>query len=269
MTDNDVFQLGLRPADPDRPVLRLSSMLSGRLPHVPLVVDHYSAVHDFGLYGNDRYQVCGPTTVANLRKMTTKILTGTEQSPSQADVFDLYRRSGNPRFDPATGAGDNGVVMADMMSALVHGGIAGVRPVAYAQVDVTNLAEVRAATAIFGALALGCDLEAAQRKQTETGLWDVQRSAWWGGHAVPAVGYTSAANGRDLTVVTWSKLVGVTDRFWARQVTEAWVVIWPEMLGTAQFLQGIDAAAANAAYRELTGRPGPFPSVALPVGGRV
>jgi hypothetical protein len=48
-------------------------------------------------------------------------------------------------------------------------------------------------------------------------------------------------------------------------VSEAWVIIWPEMLGTTQFLEGIDTAAANAAYEELTGRPWPFRKIASPV----
>jgi hypothetical protein len=55
MSDNDGRMLGLRPADRNRPVLKLQSMLSGELPTVPLIVDHYSAVSDFGLYANNLF----------------------------------------------------------------------------------------------------------------------------------------------------------------------------------------------------------------------
>lgn len=253
-------RLGLRPSDPERPVLKLSRILSAEPPTHPLSCDHFSQVNDWGLFANDRYSDCGPASVANSRKLVTRALTGVEHSPTLDDVFALYRASGNPDFDPDTGAGDNGVDMATMLSAVRHVGIGGVRSLAEAKVDVTDLNEVRAALAIFGFLLLGVDLEVAQETQTDTRLWDYRRTPDWGGHAVLAGAYTSQPSGADVKVVTWAEVVGLTDVFWRRQVSEAWVCIWPEAVGSAQFQQGIDTAALNADYEALTGAPGPFPT---------
>src|SRR5689334_15779699 len=126
------YKIGRRPRDRARPSLKLKDILTGAVPDHPLAADHLSGVTDFGLYGNDQFGDCGPVSVANQRKLVTRYLGLSEQSPTQADVFDLYRRSGNPHFDPATGADDNGVEMSVMLSAVNKGGIGGTKAVAFA-----------------------------------------------------------------------------------------------------------------------------------------
>lgn len=246
-----------RLAPKNAPALRLAPLLTGVVPAHPATVEHFSKVADWGLYENDQYGDCGPTSAANDRKLVTKYLADAESSPSQDDVFDLYRRSGNPGFDPVTDADDNGVDMQTMCEALVSGGIGGVKALAFAKVDVTNLDEVKAAVAIFGSLLLGVNLQTAQQAQTDHGLWDYKPSGEWGGHAVLAGVYDSDGVGADIKVVTWGEVVGVTDAFWQHQVDEAWVVIWPEHLGQAGFLEGVGQAALAADYVALTGRPFP------------
>lgn len=249
-------RLGRRPHDPNRRVLRLADVLTGAVPAHPPTVDYLARVPAWGLYQNDRFGDCGPTSVANSRRLVTQVLGGSMVAPTQDDVFDLYRRSGNPGFDPATDADDNGVVMADMLSATLKGGIGGTRCLAYAQVDVNDIDQCRAAIAIFGFLLLGVDLDIAQQQQTS--LWDYRRSAEWGGHACLTGTYTSAMRGADTSVISWAERIGVTDAFWRHQVAEAWVCIWPEHVGTVQFEEGIDQGALNQAYQALTGKPGPF-----------
>jgi hypothetical protein len=255
-------RLGRRP--PKRaPSLKLGPLLTGALPPVPVTADHFGQISDWGLYGNDRFGVCGPVSVANYIKMVTRYLTGTEVSVTQADVFDLYRRSGNPHFDPVTDADDNGVDMQTMLEALTRGGIGGAhQPICFAQVDHTDPAEVRAAVAIFGGVLFGVDLRVAQQAQTDAGLWDyVPGSQEWGGHAVLCGTYRSGA----VADVTWAMVVGATDAFLAHQLDEAWVVVMPEHLGTTAFLQGVDLPAMKEAFTTLTGRP--FPGVVPPTPG--
>lgn len=255
---HETMKLGRRPPK-NAPALRLSTVLTGVTPLHPVAVNHFANVRDWGLYGNDRYGDCGPTSVANLRKLTTLYLTGTEQSPSQDDVLDLYRRSGNPAFNPndPEGPGDQGVDMQTMLEAVHSGGIAGVKCDGFAKVDHTNLDELRAAVAIFGGLLLGVNLETAQQRQTSRGVWDWANSAEWGGHAVLTGSYTSAQTGSDLAVVTWAEVVGLTQAFERHQIEEAWVVIWPELRGTKAFLAGVDQAVLADDYLALTGRPFP------------
>lgn len=260
--------LGRLPHDPRRPVLRLADYLTGEIPDHPDTADYLARVTDWGLYANDRFGVCGPAAVANQRKQVSLYLDAAEQSPSLDDVFALYRTQ-CPGFDPTTGAGDNGVVLADLLSALLRDGIGGVKPLAYAAVDVGNPDEVRAAVALFGSLLFGVSLETGQQEQTDAGgPWDLIRrgpgTRPWGGHAVLAGAYTSVT-GRgqpDISVVSWGEVLGTTDAFCGRQLDEAWVVIWPEHLGTTEFADGVNLAALAADYEQLTGRP--FPSLPRP-----
>ena len=48
-----------------------------------------------------------------------------------------------------------------------------------------------------------------------------------------------------------------TEAFRTHQVEEAWVVIWPEHLGSKAFLAGVDETALAADYYSLTGREFP------------
>lgn len=251
-------RLGRRPHDPARQLLKLGPTLTGIVPQHPVAADHASMVSDWGLYQNDRFGVCGPTAVANYTKLVTKALGDGEVSPSQEDVFALYRLC-NPDFDPATGAGDNGVDMATMLDFLVKVGIGGKKALAYAAVDTSNLDEVRAAISLFGGVLFGLDLEVAQQTQTDNGLWDYQPSNQWGGHATLGVLYTSDARAghEDFGNITWAELIGFTDQFAVHQAPQAFVVIYPEHLGSKTFQQGVNVAQLGASYTALTGRPFP------------
>lgn len=258
------YKLGRR--QPKRaPALKFSQLLTGIIPDHPGAVDHFAKVTDWGLYANDQYGDCGPVSVANSRKLITAYLGNQEESPSQDDVFDLYRRSGNPNFNPATGDGDNGVDMQTMLEACQSGGIGGKKLVAFASVDYTNVEEMKAATALFGVILLGVNLQYAQQSQTDAGLWDYHPSMPWGGHAIPAGLYTGA-NGllADMKVISWAKVVGTTDRFISHQLGEAWVPIWQENLTTKQFLEGIDLGKLADAYLALTGKVLPIQPLPIP-----
>lgn len=262
-------KLGKKPPLPGRRALMLRDVLSGTLPEHPPTADYLLGI-EFGLYRNDEYGDCGPTAIANLRRLTTYDLTGVMQAPSQDDVFDLYRRSTTPPFDPATGANDNGVYLQQMLEAVHAGGIGGIRCVAFAKIDVSDHETLRAATAIFGGVLYGVDLQVAQQRQTDAGTWDYAPSGDWGGHAVPGGQYDADS----LRIVTWAELVDMTDRFVTHQADEAWVVIWPEHLGSRAFLQGVSLDRLAAAYQSLTGdqlpvvdppTPAPGPAAGFPV----
>lgn len=251
------FKLGLRPPEPGRPALRLVNYLTGRIPDHPDAVDYLQGI-EFGLYLNSKYGVCGPCSVANSRRLITARLKGKMETPSQDDVFDLYRRSGNPNFDPATGADDNGVNMQTMLDAVLKGGIGGVKCLGYARVNASSVEELEAAVALFGSVNFGVLLETAQQSQTDHGTWDYQRSPVWGGHAVLGGAYRSSPS-EQIDVITWAQRVHMTQRFIQAQSQEAWVIIWPEHLAAKGFLEGIDLRSLAADYEAITGRPFPAP----------
>lgn len=248
--------LGRRPPS-NKPALMLGDFLTGVVPAHPAAADHFAKVPQWILGGNDRYGVCGPVSVANQRLLVTTYLTGTPEIATQAAIFDLYRRSGNPTFDPNDpgGPGDAGVDMQTMLEAVVAGGIGGKHALAFAKVDVSNIDQIEAAVALFGGNLLGVTLDVAQQAQTDAGTWDYAPSGVWGGHATLNGRYADAPDRGG--VVTWAEIVDFTDAFEAHQVDEAWVVIWPEHLGSRAFQAGVDLAALAAAYTALTGRPFP------------
>jgi hypothetical protein len=245
-------RLGRRP--PSRaPRLMLRNYLTGVLPEHSTAADHFSRIDDWGLYGNDRFGDCGPVSVANYIKMVTKYLAPAEVSVSQDDVFDLYRRSGNPNFPND----DNGVDMQTMLEALIAGGIGRQKALAFAVVNPRNEEEIKAAISLFGGVLFGVDLELAQQRQTDDYIWDYAPSAEWGGHAVLAGQYFQEPSVVDIAVVTWGQVVGCSGSFLGHQLEEAWVVILPEHLTAKGFQEGVDLDALATDYKALTGRPFP------------
>jgi hypothetical protein len=260
-------QLGRRPADPARLANTVRLTLTGVVPDHPLAADHLAGVPRWMPGGNFTYGTCGPTSVANHAVLTWRYLLGEDITVTDAQVYDLYRRSGNPGFDPATGAGDNGVDMSVMLAELVRNGIGithadgtteTVKPLCFAA-HAADTETVHAVTAIFGASLFGLDLDVAQQGQT---VWDYRAgSPAWGGHATCAGSYTSASGAGqvDESNVTWAKVVGTTDLFIRHQLAEAYIPVWPALWDHPAFTAGVDRAALAADYTACTGRPFPLP----------
>lgn len=257
-------RLGRRPRDESRPLLKLGDYLTGALPAHPPSVDYFSRVPNWILGGNDKFGTCGPTSLANHLLLVSTWLADAPITVTDNDVYDLYRRSGNPQFNPTTGADDNGVDMTVMLSAAVKGGIGGYKPLAFAAVNGSDPTEVRTAGAIFGGTLWGVDLDVAQQQQTNTkAAWDyVSGSRDWGGHAIMAAARYSEFTNTILDrtgLISWILELDATDLFMSRQLQERYIVIWPWHLGTKAFQENIDLTALAADYQALTGRP--FPAV--------
>ncbi len=262
--------LGLRRTDPERLRHTIRLPLTGATPGHPLVADHLARVPAWNGATNFHFGTCGPVSVVNSAIQTWKYLLGEDIAASDQAIYDLYTRSGNPDFDPATGADDFGVDMTVMLSALVKGGImvqraSGqteiVKPLCFAATP-TAIDDVRAVTSIFGGALLAVTLQQAQQAQTGAGLWDYSLSPQWGGHAVLGGSYSSdmAAHHADEKVVTWMRPVGTTDDFMAHQLDEAYVVVWEPLWDHPAFQDGVDRAQLAADFAAETGRPFPFPA---------
>ena len=259
-------RLGMRPRDPRRQLLRLGDYLTGRLPDHPPRVDYFARVPTWCLGRNTEFGTCGPTSFANLTLLVSTWLAGAPIKPTDDDIIDLYRRSGNPDFDPATGAGDNGVDMTVMLAEAVKngigvgGGTGTVKPLAFAAVNGHDPDEVWAAGALFGGTLWGCDLTQSQAGQQ---VWDtVPGDAPWGGHAVLAAGRYDDQTGTrsDRTgLVSWADpTFDATDVFIQQQVPERYAVIFDWHLNLRTFIKGVNMTTLAADYTQLTGRP--FPS---------
>jgi len=235
------------------------------VPGHPKTEDYLSTLSDWQMLGNDVAGDCNAVTWANTRRLVTASLT-TENYPSQDEVWQFYKTQ-NPQFDPngskeTNGPGstdDNGM---DIQTGLEYlhssGGPDGVKAVAFAKVDHTKLSQVEAALAVFGGLWLGITvLDANQTEFSNGQAWtDVRNSQVDGGHAILGGGYTP-----DIKFITWGKETEFAPSFWKGSVQgqplveEAWVVIWPEHLGSKAFLDGIDLPQLESDYQTLTGSP--------------
>jgi hypothetical protein len=257
------YKYGRRPPK-NAPALRFSSFRQGVVvpPH-PQSEDYLASLSGWQLLGNDVAGDCNAVTWANLRRLVTATLS-TEYYPTQAQVWQFYQ-SQNPSFDPTgtnatNGPGSNDDQGMDIQTGLeylhANGGPDGVKAVAFAKVDHTNMDEVEAALAVFGGLWLGIQVLDANQKEFAAGqAWtDVAGSAIDGGHAILGGGY-----GADIRFITWAKETSFAPSFWNGVVQgnplveEAWVVVWPENLGTRGFEQGVDQAQLTADYQALTG----------------
>jgi len=213
------------------------------------------------MLGNDRYGDCVAVTWANERYLISSALTGHGTYPDLSQVISVYRTQ-NPGFP----AEDNGMDIQTLLEYLVKtGGPDGVKAVAFAKVDHTKRAEVEAALAIFGCIWTGINVLEANMAEFDAGQpWDdVPGSPVDGGHSVISGGYSGQA-ASDVKFVTWAKETSFTDAFWSSLVEEAWVVIWPEHLGTTEFEAGIDLSQLAADYQDITGNVLPIPTPVPP-----
>lgn len=248
--------LGLNTPAATRPRLKLHWM-TDRAPWSPDKVDHLQG-WGFEMGMNNRFGTCGPTAVSNSRDMTSYLLSDREENAPIESVFDLYRRSGSPSFDPRTGRGDNGVTMDALCDACEKGGFNGHRAIGYAALADQTDPSVQAAIHAFGGVLFAVDLQTAQSGQTDQGFWDYQRSPQWGGHAILAGAYDREAARID--VVTWQKRIYTTAAFRRVQLSEVWVVLWEELVTSQRFFDsGVDLAELVADYQALTGRSFPVP----------
>jgi hypothetical protein len=254
------------------PALRLSDYLTGIVPAHPAAVDYLVALHGgWEMLGNDVAGDCVAVTYANVRRLVTGTL-ATEVYPSQAEVWQVYKTQ-NPDFDPngdpnVNGPGsqaDGGMDIQTLLEYLVKtGGPDGVKAVGFASVNTADPDEVKAAIAIFGYVWTGINVLQANMDEFNTDRpWDyVAGSPLDGGHSVVTGGYGAPGAGPlggDERFITWAEETSFTDAFWQHETEEAWVVIWPEHLGSDEFLAGVDMAAFAADYTEITGKPFPAP----------
>lgn len=266
-----------RRAPKNAPAIRFADVLrqGAVIPPHPASEDYLSRLTNWAMLGNDQASDCVAVTWANFRRLVTSFLS-TEVYPTLDQVWQVYKTQ-NPDFDPngtadTNGPGsqaDGGMDIQTLLEYLVKtGGPDGARAIAFAKVDFTNQAELDAALAIFGGVWTGVTVTQANQQEFAAGQpWGYDpNSPVDGGHSVLSGGYRM----NDVRFITWGQETDFTWQFVDHQIEEAWVVIWPEHLGTAQFEAGIDVAALEAAFTDLTGSapdwpPSPSPSPTPPI----
>lgn len=250
------YRFGRKPPV-NKPALMLASFMTGITPPHPDKVDYLAQLDHWAMLGNDQYGDCVAVTWANVRRLVTAKLS-VEDYPDMNQVEALYKTQ-NPTFDPSS-PGDSGDQGMSIQLCLEHltKDVEGVRAICFAKVDHRNEDEVKAAIALFGYVWVGINVQAANMAQFDEGVpWDyIADSPIEGGHSIIVGGYNSDSR-RDENFITWAKETAFTSDFWTHLVEEAWVVVWPEHLGTRSFQQGVNVTALADSFTQLTGRPFP------------
>lgn len=265
-------RLGLIP-NQGRPALPFGQVLKAAAFDmvVPATDDHITTVPAWNLGQNNAYGTCGPTSLANYMTMVYWNIVGVQVVVSDDAIFALYRASGNAGFPPTP---DNGVDLNYMLNMSrdvgleitytgvvnpavfsgtppVAGATEVVKPLAFGALSTSDLADVKATTAVLGGAELGVTLMVAQ--QSQSSVWDFSSSPIWGGHAILGAAYTGVASD-DLEIISWQRPYGTSDNFISAQLTQAFAVVLPVHLTHPPFLAGVDVNKLASLYQELTGQ---------------
>lgn len=260
------FTPGLKPNDPSKPRLYGRMFLRDVAP--PATVD-YSGFSPIGMLGNDNAGDCVEAGAGHLVEQDTFYGQGTEYVVSTQQAIAMYSQITG--YNPANPNTDQGTVLQDGLDFMRKTGIGGHTIAAFAQLDVTNINQIKTAIAEFGSVIIGFAFPDSAMTQFNQGKpWTpVAGSPIDGGHCVTVVGYTSAY----LLVVTWGKIQKMDYAFWNTYVAaramqgEAWATVSQDWVNKATGLdpEGVDLAAFGAQYAALTNQPNPFPAVTPPV----
>ena len=134
----------------------------------------------------------------------------------------------------------------------------GARPIAFAQVDPKNIDEVHEAISIFGSVWISffTFLDIIERWHKHLPFKVPEGVEKDGGHSVVVGGYLP-----NMKCVTWGDVSEFDDNYWTTgNVYEAWVVIWPEHIGTRSFMLGVNLGQLVQEMKELTGADITLPS---------
>jgi hypothetical protein len=248
------YRLGRKPNDPSKPRIKLADHL--RIVNPPPASVNWDGVPFWGLLGNDRYGDCVFAGNGHLVELLTAYGQGIETDVTEAEALAEYSRvTGFKPDDPST---DQGAAVQDGLSDLRTNGLAGIKLAAFAEIDVTNLNEIKSALAELGGLSAGVNLPAIAQQQFGAGQpWDVvpDDGGIEGGHCIILAGYDTDF----LYFITWGQVQKATYTWWAKYGEEIWAVVskdWVSPKGADP--EGLNLASLGEEFAALTGEPSPF-----------
>lgn len=231
---------------------------------VPKSVD-WSTGLAFPLFMNDDLGDCTIADVGHAVEIFSTCGQGHLATVTDSDVLAMYERVGGYRpGDPST---DQGCVIQDVLNDWRKTGICSPahKILAFFQVNHRDLAEVKACTWLFGGVTLGVNLPQSALDQHDNGqIWDYTPRAdnvIVGGHDVRIVAVHADGT---MDAVTWGTLQRLTPAWLARFADEAWAQADAAWARSADTPDGLNYAALNAAFAQLTRQPGPFPAPGPP-----
>lgn len=247
------YKLGLRTVT-EQPRVTLRDFYTSDLPTVGSLkfpLGHDNLVTDWGMLENDRLGCCAEAAALHLEMQwaaeAKKKISVTDQT-----VVDVY--SAVTGYNPDDPDSDQGTDVHDLFAywkgnSLI--GDDGSPIVAYAGLTPADPAELAVALSQFTTVFLGIVVpDFAQDQFAAGGPWQPEpgRHQIVGGHAIPAVGASSA----DLfDIVTWGQKISMTSTFYQAYNTVAVVALTHDMFNGNTDIEGIDFAKLQAELPEF------------------
>ncbi len=221
MPQNAHFKLGAKRTPPGRPKVSFRAHVnSSQLPAPPAEIDPRGQVSQpWQMMLNDELGDCTIAAIGHMQLLMSSLNAlrgiGSVSFPTDPQILAAYIRvtgQEGAAYNPQTGANDNGCVIPDTLDDWMRNGVGANSLETYADLDVTNEADLIESIFLFGAIDLGVNLPAAWQNAD---VWDAP-SRWhrfgkwapgsWGGHCVPAIGY----NAKGIWIITWGAPMFVT-----------------------------------------------------------
>jgi len=249
------FRAGRLPAVRTKPRLKLRPHLRAAT-SPPVSVDWYSRVTGWPMYANDQVGCCTEAAAGHEIQNASTYGDGTTVTITDDDVLTAYARVSG--YDPDDSSTDRGAILQDVYADWRKAGVGGHKILAFAEVEISDLTEVRHAVNTFGAVGLGIVVTRQMMDDVNAGRpWT--RAGWQplGGHAVPVVGYDT----HYAYVATWGRLQPMSWEVFRQVTEEGWVAILPEWLNDTSGLDplGVDLHGLGEELASLTGGDNPFP----------
>jgi hypothetical protein len=212
------------------------------------------------MFNNDTLSDCTAAAAAHQRTAWTTYGQGTPVVSTDAQVLRFYELCSGYR--PGQRSTDRGAVMQDCLTMWRKVGLGGDKILAFFQLNHTDLDEIREALWLFGGVYTGVNIPASAMTQFHAGKpWRYDPTldnTIIGRHCVH-LGAMDTHHG-SAKVTTWGTVHNVTLEWLVEFTEEAWGVCSPDWINNTMSPEGLDCAALNAAFTELTGEPGPFPT---------
>lgn len=226
-------KLGKNPVRYDTRTLRLAKYAIS-LPTPPPSIDFASKVGDWPMMANDSVGDCTCAAAGHMvQQWSTYANTPTVMS--DGEILGAY--SAITGYSPSDPNSDQGANMLDVLNYWRKTGIGAKvdKIAAFTALDMGKLLEMQLAVSLFGNCYIGVNMPISAQSQED--LWDVvpddgsgnSQAGSWGGHCIPIVGYEPGK----LAIVTWGKLIKMTEAFYLTYCEEAYAVLSQDWIASS------------------------------------
>jgi hypothetical protein len=199
------------------------------------------------VFANDHLGDCTIAGCANFAMLASVKAGQPVPAITDADVIARYARvDGYNPTDPST---DRGGIELNVLNDWRHDPFNGVDLLAFASIDIHDLALLRYAVQTLGGVYVGLELPISAQSQTGS-LWDTAPGmvpGSWGGHCTVIDGFDYTLPVPELLHVTWGTHQRCTEAFWRACGDEAYA----PLLNNGMSMPGLNTSALQVELGKL------------------